>query len=91
MPHRHFVFTIPDTIRNFFRLYRDLYDILFQSVNESLKKLVQSTKSSRRNNKELGIVCFLHTYGRSLALNPHIHALISEATVDNNKKVKSIK
>ena len=89
VPHRHFVFTIPDTIRNFFRLYRDLYDILFQSVNESLKKLVQSTKSSRRNNKELGIVCFLHTYGRSLALNPHIHALISEATVDNNKKVKN--
>lgn len=85
--HRHFVFTIPEEFRYLFRLYRGLYDVLFISVNESFLKLL-SSKISKRLDRRLGIVAFLHTFGRALNLNPHIHCLVSEATIDKHNIIK---
>ena len=84
-PHRQFVFSIAEELRPYFRIFRELYDILFQSVDESFKYLLTSkTKKAKKNKHAFGYVSFLHTFGRDLKDNPHIHVLICEAYMDKN-------
>lgn len=82
-PHRHFVFSLAEELRKYFFLYRGLFDVLFSTVNEALHETVRSSNIKQKLNIKLGIVCFLHTYGRDMKANPHIHALIAEKTLDN--------
>jgi hypothetical protein len=89
-PHRHFVFSIATEMRKFFWLYRDLFDILFQTVNEVLHKAVKKTKADLQLDRRLGIICFLHTYGRDMKTNPHIHALVAERFIDANGHISSM-
>jgi len=86
-PHRHFVFSIAKELRTYFRLYRGLFDILFSSVNESLQDLVFNSKLAIKEDRRLGHISFLHTFGRDLKFNPHIHVLIAEATINHDHKL----
>ena len=86
--HRHITFTIPDTIRHYFRKDRSLLNVLFQAVNQTLKWVAK--KHSKKLNYQFGYVLTLHTFGRPLTFNPHIHALVTEAVVDMNGKMKHI-
>ena len=38
-----------------------------------------------------GVITVVHTFGRSLDFNPHIHALITEGALDKDKKWKAVK
>lgn len=42
----------------------------------------------RSKNKGLrsGIIPVIHTFGRNLNFNPHIHALVTEGTLDNQNE-----
>lgn len=84
--HRHFVFSIPQEIRSFFRIERDLLNILFNSVNSSFNMLIRSSKKKKRERWTPGIISVIHTYGRDLKWNPHIHALVAERVYDCNNK-----
>lgn len=89
VPHRQFVFTIASELRWYFRQYRELYDELFLAVNDVLVYLVQGkSKIAKKENRELGYIMFLHSFGRDLKLNPHIHVLIAERVIDNNLNFK---
>lgn len=74
--HRHCVFTIDKNLRDFFLKDRSLLDCLFHSVNDVISNMFfQKNKSM---NFTPGFIMVLHTFGRDLKWNPHIHCLISE-------------
>ena len=79
--HRHCVFTIPEELRIFFLNDRSLLNVLFHSVRDVILRMF--FKMNKREHFTPGFVCVLHTFGRDLKWNPHIHALISEGAAGN--------
>lgn len=79
--HRHLVFTIPEELRIFFRKDRSLIHLLFKASADTLLSWFAS-----QNKKEHFIPSFvstLHTFGRDLKWNPHIHLLLTEGASGN--------
>ena len=69
--HRHCVFTIDSALRHFFLDDRSLLSLLFDAVNSVITRMFH-----KENKSELftpGFICVLHTFGRDLKWNPHIH------------------
>lgn len=95
--HRQIVFTIPKEFRKYFFLNLKRIDILFDAVNKTIYSLLNETYKKKRNKKKKlykklekfmpGFFAFLHTFGRDLKFNPHIHVLIAEMKISD----KSIK
>lgn len=77
--HRHCVFTIADSLRPFFLANRDLLSCLFTAVNSVVTRMFHKDNKSELYTP--GFICVLHTFGRDLKWNPHIHCLISEGGV----------
>lgn len=75
-PHRHCVFTINEELRHFFLEDRSLLNCLFSSVRSVVLNMFY--KANKSKNFVPGVVCILHTFGRPLEWNPHIHCLITE-------------
>lgn len=48
-------------------------------------------KINKSENFTPGFICVLHTFGRSLQWNPHIHVLLSEGAVGNNTFWRPVK
>jgi len=89
VPHRHCVFTIAEELRPFFLQDRELLDCLFSSVRSVVLRMFH-----RGNKSECftpGFICVLHTFGRDLKWNPHIHCLISEGGIGNSGLWRSFK
>lgn len=80
--HRHIVFTIPFELRFIFRKNRKLLNVLFKSASQTFLDWFYSLNKSQ--NFKPGIICALHTFGRDLKWNPHIHMLISEGASGNS-------
>lgn len=74
--HRHCVFTIDEQLRPFFLQDRSLLDCLFLAVRSVVLRMFHNINKSK--NFVPGFICVLHTFGRSLQWNPHIHCLITE-------------
>ncbi|MGF6366447.1 hypothetical protein M2454_002294 [Aequitasia blattaphilus] len=79
MVHRHCVFTIPEELRDFFLRDRSLLNCLFSSVRSVLLRMFHNINKSQLFTP--GFICVLHTFGRDLKWNPHIHCLISEGGI----------
>lgn len=80
--HRHCVFTIAGKLRPLFLNDRSLLNCLFSAVNSVVTHMFH-----KDNKTELftpGFICVLHTFGRDLKWNPHIHCLISEGGIGNS-------
>lgn len=86
--HRHCVFTIDDTLRPFFLKDRSLLNILFTAVQTVV--LAYFNKLNKGKNFTPGMICVLHTFGRDLKWNPHIHCLISEGGLADNGEWKKL-
>ncbi len=92
--HRQIVFTIPKELRKYFFFpFEDKIDILFKAVrdtiysilNYSFKKTKYGIKKYKSKIKyTTGFYAFLHTFGRDLKWNPHIHILIAEIKLGSN-------
>jgi hypothetical protein len=82
VPHRHCVFTIAEELRPFFLKDRKLLDCLFSAVRSVVLRMFHN------DNKTFlftpGFICVLHTFGRDLKWNPHVHCLISEGGLGDN-------
>lgn len=88
VPHRQFVFSIAEELRPYFRRHRLLFHSLFLSVKESFELLLRSKSAkAAKEGRTLGYVQFLHTFGRDLKFNPHIHVLVAERTLDASGKM----
>ena len=89
IPHRQFVFTIPDDFRNYFLKDRKLLNVLFDSVKDTLNFTLDyhTPKCRKYEKRKLGFISFLHTFGRDLKWNPHIHVLLAEAYLTSDNKL----
>ena len=79
--HRHIVFTMSDKLWNYFQKYRFLLDGLFESASRAVLSWFYEMNKSQ--NFTPGIMCTLHTFGRDLKWNPHIHMLCTEGGAGN--------
>ena len=97
--HRQIVFTIPDVLRKYFFFpFERRMDILFKAVCDTLYSILNV--SFKRNKKGIlkkysskikytpGFFAFLHTFGRDLKWNPHIHVLIAEIKIGSDNSCK---
>jgi hypothetical protein len=74
--HWHVVFTIPHELNVLWMLNTDaMMRALFAAARDTLLELLADP---RHLGAQPGIVLALHTWGRSLNLHPHIHALVSD-------------
>ncbi len=97
--HRQIVFTIPKELRNiFYYPYEERIDILFEAVRDTIYSILNlsykknkfgKTKEYKSRTKWTpGFFAFLHTFGRDLKWNPHIHVLIAELKISGDKICK---
>lgn len=88
-PHRQIVFTTPEELRVFFFypfekrmniLFKAVKDTIYSILNDSYKttKNIKKKKYSLKTKYTPGFFMFLHTFGRDLKWNHHIHVLIAE-------------
>jgi hypothetical protein len=87
--HRHLVFTIPEELRIFFLKDRRLLNLLFDAASETVLSWFHDINKTQ--NFKPGIICILHTFGRGMKWNPHIHALCTEAALGNIDVVRVVK
>ncbi|HIX67100.1 MAG TPA: transposase [Candidatus Anaerostipes excrementavium] len=80
--HRHCVFTIDEDLRAFFLQDRSLLNCLFHSVSSVISRMF--FKLNQTKNFTPGYIMVLHTFGRDLKWNPHIHCLLSEGGHGND-------
>lgn len=94
--HRQIVFTMPKELRKYFSSpYETRIDILYKAVRDTIYSLFNETFKYNKKTKKLkkyvnkifstpGFFAFLHTFGRDLKWNPHIHILIAEMKLCSN-------
>lgn len=87
--HRHIVFTIPEQLRFYFLKDRTLLNGLFESASQTILSWFLDLNKSQ--NFTPGIMCTLHTFGRDLKWNPHIHMLCSEGGSGNSEVFRKVK
>ena len=87
--HRHCVFTIDENLREFFLKDRSLLDCLFHSANSVITRMF--FKMNKSKNFTPGFIMVLHTFGRDLKWNPHIHCLISEGGYSDDGFWRNVK
>ncbi len=97
--HRQIVFTIPIELRKFFFypfskridiLFKAVRDTIYSILNESFKYSKTKKKMMKYVSKVLyspGFFAFLHTFGRDLKWNPHIHILLAEIKLGENDTI----
>ena len=105
-PHRHIVFTIPEELRNWFRQDRTRLNLLFVASRNTISILTNKSLADKLKKKKLsdthyifkdipvrnefGMIATIHTFGRDLKWNPHIHCLIPELIYSLKKdKIKT--
>lgn len=86
--HRHLVFTIAEELRPFFLKNRSLLNCLFAAVRSVILRMFQ--KFSKSDPVTPGFICVLHTFGRDLKWNPHIHCLLSEGGISEHLFWRSV-
>ena len=87
--HRHIVFTMSDKLWSYFQKYRFLLDGLFDAASQAVLSWFHELNKSQ--NFKPGIMCTLHTFGRDLKWNPHIHMLCTEGGAGNMEVFRIIK
>ena len=86
--HRHMVFTIAEELRVYFKKDRKLLEILPQCAAEVVKSWWR--EQNKKENYTPGMVTVIHTFGRDLKWNPHVHVLVTEGATGENTVWKPI-
>jgi len=74
--HHHLIFTIPHELNELWMFNRAaMAQLLFAAVRDTLSELLADPKYL---GARAAFMLALHTWGRSLALHPHIHALVAD-------------
>ena len=87
--HRHCVFTIDENLRELFLKDRSLLDCLFHAVSSVISLMF--LKINKSENFTPGFIMVLHTFGRDLKWNPHIHCLLSEGGFSDHGVWRNVK
>ena len=87
--HRHIVFTIPEELRKFFGADRQRLKILPKCAAEAVMSWMKDLNKSEEFTP--GIVTVIHTFGRDLKWNPHVHMMVTEGGTGNKTEWKHIR
>jgi len=87
--HRHMVFTIPEELRIYFQRERKLLSLLPQVSYEVIRLYLYEQNKSE--GFVPGVVSVIHTFGRDLKWNPHVHVLVTEGGVGKKTDWRRIK
>jgi len=97
--HRQIVFTIPKELRRFFYSFKYM-DLLFDAVCQTIYSIfnIKYKKDKKGRLKKYvskikylpGFYSFLHTFGRDMKWNPHIHVLLAELKIGDGELIKKI-
>jgi len=81
VPHRHLVFTIPRQLRDVIFMDRSIIKIMTDCASRATVEALQI----KGTDSIPGILTVVHTFGRDLKFNPHVHMLMTEGglTSDN--------
>jgi hypothetical protein len=79
--HRHVVMTIPEELRSVFYEDRTLLKVLMDCAITAISNVMEWKLNYRAVP---GIVVVLHTYGKDMKFNPHLHCLVTEGGFKNN-------
>jgi len=79
--HRHVVLTIPEQLRGVFQAQRGLLKVLMDCAILAIAQVMRW-----KLGKEVtpGVIAVLHTYGKDMKWNPHVHALVTEGGFKQN-------
>lgn len=81
-PHRHVVLTIHDKLRQFFQYDRSLLNLMFSAAADTLFNIF-GNMGKKDEHFTPGFIITLHTFGRDLKWNPHVHILLADGYTDN--------
>ena len=87
--HRHIVFTIPKELREFFGIDRQRLKILPKCAAKAVTSWMHSL--NKKEEFTPGIVTVIHTFGRDLKWNPHVHMMVTECGKGNITEWKHIR
>ncbi|MBN7574737.1 transposase, partial [Clostridium beijerinckii] len=87
--HRHIVFTIPEELRIYFGKNRNKLKILPQCAAKAVTTWMRDLNKSEEFAP--GIVTVIHTFGRDLKWNPHVHMMVTEDGTGNNTEWRHIR
>ena len=82
--HRHVVFTIPDELRIYFRQDRKRFNYLFKAASITVNYWIK--EKYKKKDIIPAYISILHTFGRSLIFNPHIHMILMDGGISNKCK-----
>ena len=85
-PHRHVVWTIPKELRRFFREDRSRLNYIFEAASITIKYWFKI--KYKKQNLTPAYISVLHTYGRNLVWNPHIHMILLDGGISKTGMVK---
>jgi len=77
--HRHMVFTIPEELRIYFAEDRKLLSTLSKCAAETIQTWISDRY--KKMTYTPGIVAVIHTFGRDLKWNPHVHILVTKGEI----------
>lgn len=82
--HRHVVFTIPEDLRIYFRKDRKRLNFLFKAASITVNYWIK--EKYKKKDIIPAYISILHTFGRSLIFNPHIHMILMDGGISNKCK-----
>lgn len=102
VPHRHSIFTVPKEFRGYFfrnkKALKDLQDMANETlceyangVDKRTRKEYEKKKRSKKSGVlwQIAMIGVIHTFGRDLGFNPHVHVLVAEIKM-KGKEIKEM-
>jgi hypothetical protein len=94
VPHRHIVFSIPPVLWDFLRdksYWKDYMDCSITCFNNYLPRMLKKMNGQKPPyNRDIGLICVFHPFGKDMKFHPHLHLLITEGGFDSNGKFHKI-
>ena len=84
VPHRHAVFTIPNTLWHIVRNNRLLLKVLMDAAIAAINDTI--SYKHRGGRLTAGAVVVLHPFSKKMSFNPHLHVLVTEGGFDRRGK-----
>lgn len=82
VPHRHFVMSVPDALWPFLKnpdMWKAYMDSAIEAIHDYFPKIV-------RGKIKVGVIVFLHPFGKDAGFRPHLHLIITEGGFDSRGK-----
>lgn len=81
---QHITFTLPDSLWNLFWLNRHLFGLIIPIASKILQEIAV------KKNILIGVMALLHTFGRDIKRNVHVHVSSTCGGLDKNNKWKKL-